>query len=305
MMFSRRTTGLALLLAATAGCGHAPPPAEPGAARARAEFARPVVLAEDDRRLFPEPPDDFRSLPGGRLQGRLETFVYHSTLTGTRRHVQVYLPPGYAPGQRHPVLYLLHGIAGNEHEWTGYVQAHAIVDRLITHGQAVPMILVMPNGRALADDAPGPNPFAPDRVLGFARFEQELLEQLIPAVQAAYGVRTDRLGRALAGLSMGGGQALNFGLGHLDTFAWVAGFSAAPNTRPPQELVPDPAAARGKLALLYLSCGRRDGLIDVSQRTHRHLRDQQVPHLWNVDDHGHDGAAWASNLYHFAQRLFR
>ena len=299
-------SALALLIAAMAcaALAQAPQDAAATAARARADFARPVVLAEDDRRLFPEPPADFRSRSGA-LQGRLEAFEYDSALTGTRRHAQVYLPPGYTRAQSYPVLYLLHGIAGNEHEWTGYVQAHAIVDRLITAGQARPMILVMPNGRALADDTPGANPFAPEKLAGFARFEQELLTQLIPAVQARYAARTDRLGRALAGLSMGGGQALNIGLGHLDTFAWVGGFSAAPNTRAPQALVPDPAAARAQLALLYLSCGRRDGLISVSQRTHRHLRDQQVPHLWNVDEHGHDGDAWASNLYHFAQRLFR
>lgn len=306
-MITPHTTCLALLLLAAAilpAGARAQPAAEAAAARARADFARPVVLAEDDRRLFPEPPAGFRSLAGA-LQGRLEAFEYDSAVTGTRRRAQVYLPPGYTRERRYPVLYLLHGIAGNEHEWSGYVQAHAIVERLIVVGQALPMILVMPNGRALADDAPGSNPFAPDKVAGFARFEQELLTQLIPAVQARYAARTDRLGRALAGLSMGGGQALNFGLGHPDMFAWVGGFSAAPNTRAPQELVPDPAAARAQLALLYLSCGRHDGLIGVSQRTHRHLRDHQVPHLWNVDDHGHDGEAWASNLFHFAQRLFR
>lgn len=274
-------------------------------ARARAEFARPVVLAEDDRRLFPEPPADFRTLPGERLQGRLESFEYDSRTTGTRRRAQVYLPPGYPSGQHYPVLYLLHGIAGNDHEWPGYIQAHAILDRLIAGGAAVPMIVVMPNGRALADDAPGTNPFAPEKVAGFARFERELLDELIPAVQAAYAARTDRLGRGIAGLSMGGGQALGFGLGHLDTFAWVGGFSAAPTTRPPEELVRDPAALREQLRLLYLSCGSRDGLIRASQRLHRTLRDRGVPHLWNVDEHGHDAAAWASNLHHFSQRLFR
>lgn len=280
-------------------------PAEAAAVRARAELSRPVVLAEDDRRLFPEPPPDFRTLPGGQLQGRLEAFEHDSSLTGTRRRAQVYLPPGYDREQHYPVLYLLHGIAGNEHEWTGYVQAHVILDRLIGAGQAMPMIVVMPNGRALADDTPGSNPFAPDKVAGFARFEDELLQQLIPAVQAAYAARRDRLGRAIAGLSMGGGQALNFGLAHLDHFAWVGAFSAAPNTRPPELLVPDPARLRARLSLLYLSCGSRDGLIGVSQRVHRHLSAHQVPHLWNVDGHGHDGEAWASNFHHFAQRLFR
>jgi len=104
---------------------------------------------------------------------------------------------------------------------------------------------------------------------------------------------------------MGGGQALNIGLAHLDTFAWLGAFSAAPNTRPPAELVPEPAAVRGRLRLLYLSCGNQDGLINVSQGVHRHLREHEVPHVWHVDDFGHDPAHWGGNLHHFARRIFR
>jgi enterochelin esterase-like enzyme len=103
---------------------------------------------------------------------------------------------------------------------------------------------------------------------------------------------------------MGGGQALNFGLKHLDTFAWVGGFSPAPNTRPPAELVPNPAAVREQLKLLYLSSGNKDGLISVSQGVHVYLKEHNVPHIWNVDDHGHNADTWGSNLYYFAQRLF-
>lgn len=273
--------------------------------RARANFARPIELAADDVRLFPEAPAGYRSLPNDALRGRLEPFQYDSAVTGTRRNAQVYLPPGYSADQKYPVLYLLHGIGGNEHEWTGYVKAHAILDNLIAAGKAVPMIVVLPNGRALPDDTPGENPFQPEKAAGFAKFERDLLDHLIPAIQAKYSTSTDREHRAIAGLSMGGGQTLNFGLGHLDTFAWIGAFSSAPNTKPPAELVPDPAAARAQLKLLYLSCGNKDGLINFSQRTHRYLKEHDVPHLWNVDDHGHDGETWGSNLYHFAQRLFR
>jgi enterochelin esterase-like enzyme len=273
--------------------------------RARANFARPIVLAEDDVRLFPEPPAEYRDLPGAALRGRLEPFAYDSAVTGTRRQAQVYLPPGYRGDSKYPVLYLLHGIGGDEREWTGYVKAHAVLDNLIAAGKAVAMIVVLPNGRALPDDSIPENPFAPEKAAGFARFERDLLDHLIPAVEATYATDRNRDRRAIAGLSMGGGQALNFGLGHLDTFAWIGAFSAAPNTKPPEELVPDPAAARARIALLYLSCGNKDGLINVSQRTHRHLAAHDVPHLWNVDDHGHDGETWGSNLYHFAQRIFR
>jgi enterochelin esterase-like enzyme len=169
------------------------------------------------------------------------------------------------------------------------------------------MIVVMPNGRALADDRSPPEDrvFTPENAAGFARFERDLLDFLIPAVEAKYSVDVDREHRAIAGLSMGGGQALNFGLSHPDTFAWIGAFSPAPNTRPPAELLPDPKVARKQVALLYLSCGNRDGLINVSQDLHAYLKQHEVSHVWNVDDHGHDGDSWANNLYHFAQKLFR
>lgn len=273
----------------------------------RAGFGGPAALAADDVRAFPEPPAGFADVQPGIAQGRVEEFAYHSGVTGMQRKAMVYLPAGHAADRRYPVLYLLHGLGGNHHEWTGYVQAHAILDKLIAEGRAVPMIVVMPNGRALPDDRPWPEgrKFDPEHVAGFARFERDLLEHLIPAVEARYPASSDRRHRAIAGLSMGGGQALNFGLAHLDQFAWVAGFSSAPNTRPPSELLPDADVARRQLSLLYLSCGSQDGLINVSQGLHRHLKQQAVPHVWNVDGHGHDRESWAGNLYHFAQQIFR
>ena len=104
---------------------------------------------------------------------------------------------------------------------------------------------------------------------------------------------------------MGGGQSLNFGLAHLDTFAWVGAFSPAPNTEPAVQLVPDPADAKAKLKLLWLSCGRKDGLIRISQGIHAHLKATGVPHIWHVDGNAHDAPEWKSSLYLFSQRIFR
>lgn len=280
-------------------------PEEASADRAKVNFARTIVLAEDDVRLFPEPPAGYRDQPADGLRGRLELFEYDSAVTGTRRKAQVYLPPNFTPEKKYPVLYLLHGVGGNEHEWTGYVKAHVILDNLMTEGKAGPFIAVFPNGRARADDRAPENPFTPENFQAFAAFERDLLDHLIPAIEAKYSVKPGREHRALAGLSMGGGQTLNFGLAHLDTFAWLGAFSSAPNTNPPEQLVPNPAATRTQLRLLYLSCGNKDGLINVSQRTHRHFKQHDVPHLWNVDDHDHNGESWGGNLFHFAQRLFR
>ena len=101
---------------------------------------------------------------------------------------------------------------------------------------------------------------------------------------------------------MGGRQTFNFGLGNLDTFAWIGAFSAAPNTRR-LKLVPNPATTKAQLKLLYISCGNKDGLISFSQGVHRYLVQHQVPHLWNVDDHARRRDL--GHLYRFAQLLFR
>lgn len=296
---------LALLTLSAACAAQAVEEATPD--RARANFARPIVLAADDVRTLPAPPAGFADARAGVAAGRVEELGYASGVTGTQRKASVYLPAGYSAERRYPVLYLLHGIGGNEQEWLGYVRATAVLDNLIAAGKALPMIVVMPNGRALPDDrAPPPDRvFTPENAAGFAKFERDLLEFLIPAVEAKYAVASGQRQRALAGLSMGGGQALNFGLSHLDRFAWVGGFSSAPNTRPPDQLLPALDTARSQLALLYLSCGNKDGLINVSQGVHRALKERGIPHVWHVDEYGHDRDSWAENLFHFAQRLFR
>lgn len=293
-----RLVALALLMAAAAQAQEAP-----GQAEARANFNRAVVLAADDVRAFDRPPAGFDQADPALPPGQVDEFAYESGVTRTRRQALVYLPPGYSAQRRYPVLYLLHGIGGNQHEWRGYVRAMAVLDRLLAQGQALPMIVVMPNGRARPDDAP-PKPdqtFTPEHIAAFASFEADLLHSLIPAVDAKYATLADADHRAIAGLSMGGGQSLNFGLRHPETFAWVGGFSSAPNTRPAAELLRDQRGFKG----VYLSCGKRDGLINVSQAMHRELKAMGIAHVWNVDEYGHDRESWAENLHHFAQRLFR
>ena len=238
-----------LLIASTA----VPAPEAPRGNRppqGRGATARPIVLGPDDVRVFPDAPNGLNTPRADVAAGRLEPFEYDSAVTGTRRRANVYLPPGYADDRKYPVLYLLHGIGGDETEWIRFATPDALFDNLIADKKAVPMIVVIPNGRALAEDRATGNMFAPENVEGFARFERDLLEHLIPAVEKKSAALTDREYRALAGLSMGGGQTLNFGLANLDRFAWIGAFSSAPNTRPPAELVPDPAAVKAKVKLL-------------------------------------------------------
>jgi enterochelin esterase-like enzyme/GH43 family beta-xylosidase len=288
-----RTLLLCLLLAALAGY-----PAQ----SAQNGFGAAIELGPDDKPMFDDPPAGFNSPRDNIPHGKLEMIEYDSRTVGTRRKMNIYTPPGYSADQKYPVLYLLHGIGGDETEWQRFAVPDVLLDNLIADKKAVPMIIVMPNGRAQKNDRAEGNVF--EHAEAFAKFENDLLNDVIPAVESRYSVYTDREHRAIAGLSMGGGQALNFGLGHIDTFAWVGGFSSAPNTRPPQELLPDPAAAR-PLKLLWLACGNKDGLIRISRDLHTYLKENDIPHIWHVDSNAHDPIEWRNNLYYFAQHLFQ
>lgn len=278
----------------------------PGAqapARRPGGFGGPIVLGPDDKPAFNDPPADIDQERPNTAHGKLEMIEYESKTVGAKRKMQVYTPPGYTPDQKYPVLYLLHGIGGDETEWQRFAHPEVVLNNLIADGKARPMIIVMPNGRAQKNDRAEGNVFA--SAPAFATFERDLLDDVIPTIEARYSVVANRESRALAGLSMGGGQSLNFGLAHLDVFAWVGGFSSAPNTKPPAELLPDPTAAQAKLKLLWLSCGNKDGLIHISQGMHAYLKEKQVPHVWHVDGNGHDPTHWRNALYYFAQKLFR
>lgn len=251
-------------------------------------------------------PDGFDQVRQGIAHGRIDTVVYTSSTVGNQRRALVYTPPGFSKNKKYPVLYLLHGIGGDEKEWFQQGHPQAILDNLYADNKAEPMIVVLPNGRAMKDDRAVGNIMEAPKVQAFATFEKDLKADLIPFIENSYPTYTDEAHRAIAGLSMGGGQSLNFGLGNLDTFAWIGGFSSAPNTKTPQELVPDVARAKAKLKLLWISCGDKDGLLSFSKRTHDYLVQNQVTHIYQVIPGGyHDFNVWKQNLYMFAQLLFR
>ncbi|MBX2971159.1 MAG: esterase [Cyclobacteriaceae bacterium] len=259
-------------------------------------------LCAQETRIAPEGFDSFRAnIP----QGKIDSVMYPSKTVGNDRRMLVYTPPGFSKKKKYPVLYLLHGIGGDEKEWLKGGNPQVILDNLYAEKKIEPMIVVMPNGRAMKDDRAGGNVFEPDRVQAFATFEKDLLNDVIPFIEKKYPVLTGRDHRAIAGLSMGGGQSLNFGLGNLDKFAWVGGFSSAPNTKLPEVLVPDPAVARAKLKLLWISCGDADGLMAFSKRTHDYLYEKNVPHIFYVEPGGHDFKVWKNDLYMFSQFLFK
>jgi enterochelin esterase-like enzyme len=250
-----------------------------------------------------EAPKGFDAKRDGIPRGKMEVIDYESKVSGGNRKMTIYTPPDYAKDKKYPVLYLLHGIGGDHNEWPKGGVTNIILDNLIADKKAVPMIIVMPNGRASGGPAGGKGGNA---FQDFGAFDQNLLKDVIPYVEANYSVKADREARALAGLSMGGGQSLNFGLSNLDTFAWVGGFSSAPNTKAPDKLIKDYADATKKLRLLYVACGDKDTLFKISQGVHKMLEDNKVSHIYNVIPEGkHDFKVWKNDLYVFAQLLFR
>ncbi|WP_196781439.1 alpha/beta hydrolase [Flavobacterium sufflavum] len=261
-----------------------------------------IVVAQ---KIEKEGPKGFDQLRAAIAHGKIDTISYASKTVGTTRKALVYTTPGFSKDKKYPVLYLLHGIGGDEKEWLKGGTPQIILDNLFAEGKIKPMIVVLPNGRAIKDDRATGNIMAPDKVQGFAVFERDLLDDLIPFIEKTYPTLTDRENRAIAGLSMGGGQSLNFGLGNLDKFAWVGGFSSAPNTKLPEVLVPNPEEAKKKLKLLWISCGDKDGLITYGKRLHDYLLEKNVPHVYYLEPGGHDFKVWKNGLYMLSQFLFK
>src|SRR6187551_2941373 len=261
-----------------------------------------AVNAQENNKFAPQ---GFDILQPTIAHGKIDTISYSSKTVGVSRRALIYTPPGYSKKVKYPVLYLLHGIGGDEKEWLKNAQPQVILDNLYAEKKIEPMIIVLPNGRAMKDDRATGNIFDSLKVQAFATFEKDLLNDLIPFIEKKYPVYKDRDHRAIAGLSMGGGQSLNFGLANLEKFAWIGGFSSAPNTKTPEVLVPDPKKAKEQLKLLWISCGVDDNLMSFSQRTHDYLKEYEVPHIFYVEPGAHDFKVWKNDLYIFSQLLFK
>ncbi len=252
---------------------------------------------------YVEAPTGYDAERPGIDRGTLETVEYKSESVGTVRKATVYLPPKFDANKKYPVLYLLHGIGGDEREWLQGVP-NIIMDNLYADGKAAEMIIVMPNGRAQVNDRAEGNVYA--TAPAFAAFEQDLLGSLIPFIEGKYNVYTDKMHRAIAGLSMGGGQSLNFGLGHMDVFAYVGGFSSAPNTNTPEVLIPDVAKTKAENKLLWMVCGSKDGLMYNSSRLKAFCDEHGIPcTLINFPDGEHNFVVWKYGLFNFAQLIFK
>jgi enterochelin esterase-like enzyme len=237
--------------------------------------------------------------------GEVRALWYHSKVTGKPRRAMVCTPPGYDKGtDRYPVLYLQHGAGEDERGWTNQGRANFILDNLIAARKAKPMIVVMDNGYATKAGQKA-MPF------DFGGFEAVLTEELIPKIDATYRTLADRDHRALAGLSMGGMQALHIGLKHLDLFASVGAFSAPVFGRfdvntAHSGAFGDPAAFNKKVRLLWLGVGSAEGFGDRVKAMHGALDKAGVKHVFfESPGTSHEWQTWRRSLRDFAPRLFQ
>ena len=226
-------------------------------------------------------------------------------IDGETRWIWVYTPPEMKkdPRRRYPVLYLFHGsndIAGG---WTLAGNANFILDNLIAKKQAVPMIVVMPFGHAIPFGVNRQGPGSNNAV-----FEDYLLKDVIPTIEAKYPILPGRQNRAIAGLSMGGGQALQIGFGHPELFSAIGAFSAAvPNDFETQfaALLSDPKGTNEKFKTVWFACGKDDFLYDRSVKLSQLLNQKQIKHTFESTEGNHTYTVWRRYLGEFAPLLFK
>ena len=254
--------------------------------------------------------------------GSVRTEWYYSRTTGETRRVFVYTPPGYDhSGVRYPVLYLQHGYGEDESGWSDQGHENFILDNLIAGHKAKPMIVVNENGQpgprfqppgpVRAGEKPPPvdnlaRYFMEDR---YATFDKIVSNDLISYIDANFRTVPDRRHRAIAGLSMGGAQALRIGLGHLDEFAYVGSFSPAiyisDIAKDYDGELANPAKLNRQLRLLWIGIGSDDFLFAPVRQSHETLEKAGIKHVWVETTGAHVWTVWRKYLADFAPRLFQ
>jgi enterochelin esterase-like enzyme len=247
--------------------------------------------------------------------GEIRTLLYKSRSNRTTRELTVYLPPGYddARNRRYPVLYLLHGFANDHHSWHRYGRANDILDNLLAEKRIEPFLVVMPlgyggaqiNGDGTGIPPKGAGTFGGDAAL----YERDLLEDIIPMIDNKYRTMADRKHRAIAGFSMGGGQAGRVGLRHLETFSRVgimsAGMAGGPDTEPLATLAAKPARTNQQIDLLWIACGKDDAAMKGAKSLHDTLARARIEHTFLETEGAHHWRVWRRYLRDLAPVLFK
>ncbi len=243
--------------------------------------------------------------------GVVHRHFYHSAAGGDDRAFFVYTPPGYKDSARarYPVLYLLHGFNQEAGAWCSVGRANIILDNLIARGAAKPMVVVMPLGYGTIEvvHRGWTNLSQPDNwERNMNQFRATLLDEVLPQVESAYRVSTNRQERALAGLSMGGAETLTVGLNALDRFAWIGAFGAGGlNTNYSAVFPTLNAAANRRLRLLWIACGKQDAWLDPNRRFVQWLEARGVHCSWTETAGRHSFRSWRPDLAAFVPLLFQ
>ncbi len=252
---------------------------------------------------------DSRPVPHGDVR----MVLYESKTMGVTRWLWIYTPPNYDRSrEKYPVLYLLHGNGEAQNGWVMNGRANIILDNLIADKKARPMLVVMPQGHALQGANVGPLVRLDGETDMFSkRFSPDLLQDVIPLVERSYRVYADADHRAIAGLSMGGGQALSIGLTNPDMFRYVLGFSAAvggPFMNAESEFneaLSKPAALNSRLRLLWVGCGRQDFLYQANRQFVDLLKSKGVKVQYHETEGSHVWSVWRQYLNETALLLFK
>jgi enterochelin esterase family protein len=269
-----------------------------------------LTLASCRQSQNPETPEwqQVRDVPHGAVQ----RFEYRSNSIHKTREAIVYLPPGYDGGtDRYPILYLLHGAGSDESVWNERSRANVIFDNLIADGELDPLVVVMPHGftnRMPNDERPRT---AAAYKTEMEEFAVDFVSDLVPLVESRFRVIADRAHRAIAGNSMGGGQALRLGIAHPEMFSSVASFSAA------MQIANDPAwggididaalanaGAINELDLLWVACGTEDSLFNANKRFSDQLTEAGIEHTFHTTPGAHTRDVWSRNLHEVTPQLF-
>ncbi|MCP5113026.1 MAG: esterase [bacterium] len=239
--------------------------------------------------------------------GDVHIHRYQSKSLGIARRVYVYTPPGYTAekSRTYPALYLFHGSGDNESTWTELGYANLILDNLIAEGKAAPMVIVMPNGHPVPRGGGGPQSFRKNG----AAFRRDVVEDLVPLIESRYRVKKDRRQRAITGLSMGGMQSVDVGLGHADLFSQVGSFSSAvfqPENDPTlTAFAADPDKANRDVPLLWIAIGKKDFLLKPNEAFIAFLTEKGINHTFRLTEGDHSWPVWRRYLREFVPLLFQ
>jgi enterochelin esterase-like enzyme len=251
--------------------------------------------------LVPGTPPDFLDTQNVS-HGTVREETYYSTSLGKNRRLLVYTPPNYdcSPHAPFPVLYLYHGRGDTRYSWVTQGRLPEILDNLLAEGKAVPMIVVVPEAHAFDVDTSYEE--------NQAAIDEELFHDIIPFLGAHYNISDDSLGRAIAGLSMGGLQSTETGIVHLGYFSWIGAFSP---TLFPGDLsdrfknaLQDPNKINGNLRLFEIVTGDND-IWPWLTEFESQLRELKIQHVYTVVPGSHNMFVWRPALYNFLQKIFK